>query len=251
MTRNRAELKRRKVAEPQLLLEKVLKDHIEKYIESAVASVKKVLELKEKEVNILKEKYQSLELAKEETDRENLKLKSDNSRTKSCNKCEEKEEKMNAIEEDLNNCKLENERLLQHLFDRKLKTKNYLALLKERDERIEELESQIREQNTEEEEEEETEMRKEEERVGDNDNDRTKEGDPNILNLIDNALLFYSKKTEEQGVDSQMKEKKHSELEEAKSENVSSASYQYKLEPTEDKSKGNLHQERKSRRNRS
>ena len=196
ITRRRAEQKRRKMSEPKLVVEGILMDQIGKYIDSVVESVKKVLKLREKEVNILKEKYQLLELAKEERDREYHNLKSNLSYTKSCNTCKEKCEKVNAIKDELKNCEFENKRLLHHLYDKKLRIKKYTSILEERDKRIEQLESQVREaSNTLEVKQTEVTEHKDQE---DDHNDKKKESGQNILNLIDQTLLMYSTKAAEE-----------------------------------------------------
>ena len=167
MTRKRAaanssEKKKLKLTQPREVLENIIREYAGKKIESVSKGVKKVLELKEVEVKrlrenldlkeveveMLRENLKSLELAMEETNKENQKLKQ--VLAKSCNRCKKKTAQIKTLEQDLENFKLKSEtednRLRQHLFNKKEKIKNLISILKERDEKIEEMESQREEE---------------------------------------------------------------------------------------------------------
>ena len=169
MTRKRAaanssEKKKLKMTQPSEVLENIIREYAGKKIESVSKGVKKVLELKEVEikrlrenldlkeveVQMLRENLKSLELAMEETNKENQKLKQQVSLAKSCNGCKKHTAQIKTHEQDLLNFKLKSEtednRLRQHLFNKKEKIKNLISILKERDEKIEEMESQREEE---------------------------------------------------------------------------------------------------------
>ena len=150
------------MTQPSEVLENIIREYAGKKIESVSKGVKKVLELKEVEVKrlrenldlkeveveMLRENLKSLELAMEETNKENQKLKQ--VLAKSCNRCKKKAAQIKTLEQDLENFKLKSEtednRLRQHLFNKKEKIKNLISILKERDEKIEEMESQREEE---------------------------------------------------------------------------------------------------------
>ena len=131
------------------LFQNFINGQIKNNIESVLKGVTRILELKEIEVNTLKEKVESLERAKAEVDKENLKLKGDLSRAKSCADCKTKGEEVKTLTKCLENLKEGNEKekkkLREHIFIRKKKIEKYVSILKERDEKIEDLESELAE----------------------------------------------------------------------------------------------------------
>ena len=160
ITRNRAATKtsrekKRKLGEKERetegisLLESFIQGQIKNNIESLVEGVTRILRLKEIEVNTLKEKVDSLERAKDETDKENVKLKQDLSRAKSCEDCKIRSEKIETLTKCVETMKQdhekENKKLREHIFTRKMKIKNYISLIKERDDKIEDLDSELAE----------------------------------------------------------------------------------------------------------
>ena len=160
ITRNKAATKtsrekKRKLGEKERetegisLLESFIQGQIKNNIESLVEGVTRILRLKEIEVNTLKEKVDSLERAKDETDKENVKLKQDLSRAKSCEDCKIRSEKIETLTKCVETMKQdhekENKKLREHIFTRKMKIKNYISLIKERDDKIEDLDSELAE----------------------------------------------------------------------------------------------------------
>ena len=160
ITRNRAATKtsrekKRKLGEKERetegisLLESFIQGQIKNNIESLVEGVTRILRLKEIEVNTLKEKVDSLERAKDETDKENVKLKQDLSRAKSCEDCKIRSEKIETLTKCVETMKQdhekENKKLREHIFTRKMKIKNYISIIKERDDKIEDLDSELAE----------------------------------------------------------------------------------------------------------
>ena len=160
ITRNKAATKtsrekKRKLGEKERetegisLLESFIQGQIKNNIESLVEGVTRILRLKEIEVNTLKEKVDSLERAKDETDKENVKLKQDLSRAKSCEDCKIRSEKIETLTKCVETMKQdhekENKKLREHIFTRKMKIKNYISIIKERDDKIEDLDSELAE----------------------------------------------------------------------------------------------------------
>ena len=160
ITRNKAATKtsrekKRKLGEKERetegisLIESFIQGQIKNNIESLVEGVTRILRLKEIEVNTLKEKVDSLERAKDETDKENVKLKQDLSRAKSCEDCKTRGEEIETLTKCVETMKQdhekENKKLREHIFTRKMKIKNYISLIKERDDKIEDLDSELAE----------------------------------------------------------------------------------------------------------
>ena len=160
ITRNKAATKtsrekKRKLGEKERetevisLLDSFIQGQIKNNIESLVEGVTRILRLKEIEVNTLKEKVDSLERAKDETDKENVKLKQDLSRAKSCEDCKTRSEKIETLTKCVETMKQDhekdNKKLREHIFTRKMKIKNYISLIKERDDKIEDLDSELAE----------------------------------------------------------------------------------------------------------
>ena len=160
ITRNRAATKtsrekKRKLGEKERktegisLIESFIQGQIKNNIESLVEGVTRILRLKEIEVNTLKEKVDSLERAKDETDKENVKLKQDLSRAKSCEDCKTRGEEIETLTKCVETMKQdhekENKKLREHIFTRKMKIKNYISIIKERDDKIEDLDSELAE----------------------------------------------------------------------------------------------------------
>ena len=160
ITRNRAATKTSREKKPKLgekkretevisLLDSFIQGQIKNNIESLVEGVTRILRLKEIEVNTLKEKVDSLERAKDETDKENVKLKQDLSRAKSCEDCKTRGEEIETLTKCVETMKQdhekENKKFREHIFTRKMKIKNYISIIKERDDKIEDLDSELAE----------------------------------------------------------------------------------------------------------
>ena len=160
MTRKRAGTntsgeKKRKLSEKEQktesisLIQKYIQGQIKNNIDSLLQSVTRIQKLKEIEVNTMKEKVDSLERANDEKDKENSKLKQDLSRAKSCGDCKTKGEEIKTLTKCIENLKQDNEKenqkLREHIFTRKIKMKNYISILKERDDKIENLEIDLEE----------------------------------------------------------------------------------------------------------
>ena len=146
ITRNKAATKtsrekKRKLGEKERetevisLLDSFIQGQIKNNIESLVEGVTRILRLKEIELNTLKEKVDSLERAKDETDKENVKLKQDLSRAKSCEDCKTRGEEIETLTKCVETMKQdhekENKKLREHIFTRKMKIKNYISIIKE------------------------------------------------------------------------------------------------------------------------
>ena len=156
ITRNKAAAKtsrgkKRRVSDKNKETEKI--SHFQKFINgqitndlvSVIEGIKRILKLKEIEVNTLKVKVESLERSKDETDKEYFKLKQDFSRVKSCVDCKTKGEEIKTLTKCVEKKEKETQKLLEHNFTKKMKIEKYLAIIKERDEKIEDLEIELAE----------------------------------------------------------------------------------------------------------
>ena len=219
ITRNKAAAKtsrgkKRRVSDKNKETEKI--SHFQKFINgqitndlvSVIEGIKRILKLKEIEVNTLKVKVESLERSKDEADKENFKLKQDFSRVKSCVDCKTKGEEIKTLKKCVEKKEKETQKLLEHNFTKKMKIEKYLAIIKERDEKIEDLEIELAEL-------EETETTRSTETMEtkcDSLNEKedvevkSKPADKgHLLQLIDTTLLSISSNKESSGTEEKLK----------------------------------------------